>query len=106
MKLAIAQLISRSTLTILGALLLGGFTAGAFPVITNIVETGGFNEATDTVTAKWTGVTFTNGIINEPVPGRPAGAPYTVGVFDNWAPSYVDRNHRWTNATPTLLIPS
>ena len=106
MKLAIVQLLSRSTITILGALVLSSVTASAFPIITNIVETGGFNEATDTVTAKWTGVTFTNGIANEPVPGRPAGAPYTVGVFDNWAPSYVDRNHRWTNATPTLLIPS
>ena len=29
----------------------------ALPVITNVVETGGDNEATDTITAKWTGTT-------------------------------------------------
>jgi len=42
--------------------------ASAFPVITNVVETGGDNKATDTVTAKWTGVRFVGGIVNEPVP--------------------------------------
>ncbi|MCX8155867.1 MAG: immunoglobulin domain-containing protein [Verrucomicrobiae bacterium] len=61
----------------------------AFPNITNVVETGGDNEPTDTVTAKWTGVTFTNG-----VPGEFLD-PYTVPLFDNGVPAYVDRTHTW-----------
>src|SRR5262245_2394302 len=72
-------------------------TAGAFPIITNVVETGGDNEATDTVPAKWTGVTWVGGIANEPVPGLAAGASYTAGLFGNHAPAMVDRNHRYTN---------
>jgi hypothetical protein len=80
--------------------------AHGFPIITNVVETGGDNEATDTVPAKWTGVTFVNGVANEPLPNTPADAPYTVGVFDNHAPAMVDRNHRWTNASATVLLPS
>ena len=35
-------------------------------VIVNVVETGGDNEATDTITAKWTGATFNTTIANEP----------------------------------------
>jgi len=71
----------------------------AFPVITNVVETGGENQSGDTVTAKWTGVTWTDHAANEPVNGLAAGAPYTVGLFGNWAPGFVDRNHRYTNAS-------
>jgi hypothetical protein len=77
----------------------------ANPVITGVVETGGDNEATDTVPAKWTGVTYVGGIANEPVPGLAAGAPYTVGLFREHAPCYVDRNHRYTNSTGTTTIP-
>ncbi len=77
----------------------------AFPIITDVVETGGDNEDTDTVTAKWTGVTFTNGVANEPIPGTPADAPYTVGLFTNLAPAFVDRDHAYTGATPDLPIP-
>ena len=36
----------------------------AFPVITNVVETGGENQSGDTVTAKWTGVTWTENLVN------------------------------------------
>jgi hypothetical protein len=44
------------------------------------------------------------------VPGLAAGDPYTVGLFGNWSPAFVDRNHRYTNATaagvaPEVLIP-
>ena len=81
-------------------------TASAFPIITNIVETGGDNEATDTVTAKWTGVTYVGGVANEPVNGLAAGASYTVGLFGNHAPCMVDRNHRYTNASDTAQIPA
>lgn len=105
MKSSIAQLTSRSTLALCAALLWSSLAASAFPIITNVVETGGFNEATDTVTAKWTGVTFVNGVANEPLPNTPADAPYTVGLFGNYAPCFVDRNHRWTNAAGILLPP-
>jgi hypothetical protein len=75
-------------------------------LIVNVVETGGDNEATDTVPAKWTGVSFVGGVVNEPVPGLAAGASYTVGTFGNHAPCFVDRNHRYTNASDTLPIPT
>src|SRR4030095_10019373 len=84
--------------------LISALSAGAFPVVTNVVETGGDNEATATIPAKWTGTTFVTGIANEPVPGKAANDPYTAPVFGNWAPSYVDRNHRWTNASDTVLL--
>lgn len=77
----------------------------ALPLITNVVETGGDNEATDTVPAKWTGVTFVNGVANEPVNGTAADAPYTVGLFGEDVPMFVDRNHQWNGATTTLPIP-
>src|SRR6185295_10591226 len=78
-------------------LIAGTLSTCAFPVITNVVEMGGDNEATDTVPAKWTGVTYVGGIANEPVPGLAAGASYTVGLFGKHAPGFVDRNHRYTN---------
>ena len=91
--------------SLFAGLLISGLTAHAFPVVTNVVETGGDNEATDTITAKWTGTTFVTGIANEPVPGKAANDPYTAPVFGNWAPCFVDRNHRWTNASATVQLP-
>jgi fibronectin type 3 domain-containing protein len=82
-----------------------GVAAQAFPIITNVVETGGDNEATDTIVAQWTGTTFVTGIAGEPVPGKGATDPYTAPVFGNHAPAYVDRNHRWTNASATVQLP-
>ena len=38
--------------------------ARAFPIITNVIETGGDNEATDTIVAKWTGVTYNTTILD------------------------------------------
>jgi hypothetical protein len=77
----------------------GLITAPAFAQnITNVVETNGDNEATDTITAKWTGQTFPITVANEPVPGATiGGTPYTVGTFGNLAPTFVDRNHRMSN---------
>ena len=43
--------------------------AQAGSIITNVVEMGGDNEATDTIAAQWTGTTFTVSVDNEPVPG-------------------------------------
>jgi hypothetical protein len=77
--------------------------------ITNVVETGGDNEATDTITAKWTGQTFPVSVANEPIPGATVGQNYTVGTFGNLAPAYVDRNHRYAHhsvqTTGTLPTP-
>jgi fibronectin type 3 domain-containing protein len=84
---------------------LGIRPAAAFPVITNVVETGGDNDPDDTVPAKWTGVTWSNHQANEPIPGLPAGQPYTVGLFRVCAPAYVDRNHAYTNAAGTVPMP-
>ncbi len=97
----------KSSLSVLAALSFClAETSLAHPIITDVVETGGDNEATDTVTAKWTGVTFVNGVAGEPIPGSGAGDSYTVGLFGNGAPSYVDRNHHYTNASGTVLIPA
>ena len=65
--------------------------------IVNVVETGGDNEPTDTITAKWTGQTFPVSVAGEPTPSSTIGQTYTVGPFGNLAPSYVDRNHRYIN---------
>ncbi len=48
----------RRTAAMLCGLALAAQTASAYPILTNVVETGGDNEATDTITAKWTGVTW------------------------------------------------
>lgn len=69
------------------------------PLIVNVVETGGDEEATDTVTAKWTGVTFSNGVANEFL------EPFTVPVFGEDVPAFVDRAHQWNGATAALPIP-
>ena len=68
-------------------------------MITNVVETGGDNEATDTITAKWSGVSWTVGVAGEPVPGAAVGDTYTAGTFGNSAPAFVDR------LTAILTIP-
>src|SRR5687767_4742637 len=86
---------------ILSAAVLGIPSVQAFPIITNIVETGGDAEATDTIPAEYTGRTFVNGVANEPIAGKAADAPYIVGVFQEDAPMFVDRNHQWNGATTT-----
>ncbi len=90
----------------LAAALGAAISLAAAPLILDVVETGGDNEATDTVAAKWTGQTFVNGIANEPLPNTPADAPFTVGFFQEAAPTFVDRNHRYTQASTTLPLPS
>jgi hypothetical protein len=75
-------------------------------LITKVAETGGDNEPTDTITAKWTGQTFPVSVANEPILGAVIGSNYTVGSFGNGAPAFVDRTHVYTNASPTVLIPS
>ncbi|MCI0539138.1 MAG: hypothetical protein L0Z50_28350, partial [Verrucomicrobiales bacterium] len=77
----------------------------AVPLITNVVESNGDDEATDTISAKWTGVTFQNGVANEPVAGKAADADYTVGFFQEETPMFVDRNHQWNGATTALPLP-
>jgi hypothetical protein len=74
--------------------------ATAFPIITNVIETGGDNEATDTVPAKWTGVKFSNGIAGEFLDS------FTVPFFGEDVPAYVDRTHQWNGATLDLPLPS
>jgi subtilisin-like proprotein convertase family protein len=74
--------------------------------IASVVETGGDNEATDTITAKWTGASFLTGIANEPLNNTPTNTLFTVGFFVEEAPCYVDRNHQWNGATTNLAIPA
>ncbi len=73
--------------------------------IVSVVETGGDNEPTDTITAKWTGETFDTTIENEPVVG-PVGTPYTVGAFISGATAFVDRNHAYVNDPAGISIPT
>jgi len=76
-------------------------------LITKVVETGGDNEATDTIVAKWSGQTWAVTIANEPVPGAVVGTPYTAGKFGHYAPCYVDRAHRYADdPTNNDLIPA
>lgn len=98
--------ILRTTLACLMALTLGTLPTLAFPLITNVVETGGDNEATDTITAKWTGVVWNTTVGNEPTLNTPIGTPFLVPAFGNGAPTFVDRAHRYTNASGTVTIPS
>ncbi len=91
---------------ILSTVVLGIPSLHALPIITNVAETGGDAEATDTIPAEYSGRTFVNGVANEPVAGKAADAPYTVGLFGEEAPMFVDRNHQWNGATTTLPIPS
>ena len=78
--------------------------ARALPVITDVVETGGDNEATDTITAKWTGVTWNRTVANEPTSGA-VGTAFTCGTLKEDAPCYVDRNHQYNGASSSLPIP-
>jgi hypothetical protein len=72
-----------------------------------VVETGGDNEATDTIAAQWTGQTFAVTQANEPFPGAVVGQNFTVGTFQSTAPALVDRNHRYLDdITNNVLIPS
>ena len=80
--------------------------AGAAPLITSVVETGGDNEATDTIAAKWTGVTFPVSVADEPFLGAVVGGSYVVGSFGNYSPTFVDRRHRYTHASDTVVIPN
>jgi hypothetical protein len=77
----------------------------ATAAITNVVETGGDNEATDTITAKWTGQSWPVTVAGEPILTAAVGTPYMAGVFDHLAPAFVDRAHRYSNA-PDLPIPA
>jgi hypothetical protein len=87
------------------AVILGSTKAIAFPIITNVVEINGDNEATDTIVAQWTGVTWNTTIANEPTLNTPVGTPFTVPTFSNTVPTFVDRNHRYSDASATLPIP-
>src|SRR5262245_4803662 len=95
-------------LFLLLAAVVGMFTQSGWttPIITSVVETGGDNEATDTITAKWTGTTFPVSIANEPVPGLVVGNTYTVGKFAPLAPALVDRNHRYYPPSATVGVPA
>ncbi|MBM3878750.1 MAG: hypothetical protein FJ387_03385 [Verrucomicrobia bacterium] len=88
------------------ALLLGSSTVLGLPLITDVVETGGDNEPTDTILAKWTGITWNTTVANEPTPNTPVGTPFTVPTFGEDVPAYVDRNHQWNGATATLPLPA
>jgi hypothetical protein len=76
--------------------------------IINVAETGGDNEATDTITAKWTGVTFNRTVANEPNTGA-IDTPFTVPTFATGVnaatPTFVDRNHQYLT-DPAFAIPS
>lgn len=90
----------------LAAVVLAGHTAGAFPILTNVVEFYGDNEPTDTIVARWTGVTWLTTVANEPTLNTPVGTPFTVPVFGEDVPAYVDRAHEWNGATVNLPIPN
>lgn len=79
-------------------------TALAIPIITDVVETGGDNEATDTITAKWTGLTWDRTVANEPTAGD-LGTPFTMGLFAEDVPCFVDRNHQWNGISAEMPIP-
>lgn len=69
-------------------------------IISAVVETGGDGEETDTVTAKWTGNTFSNGVAGEFLD------PFTVPHFGEDVPAFVDRTHQWNGASPTVPLPA
>jgi uncharacterized repeat protein (TIGR01451 family) len=75
-------------------------------ILTNVVETGGDNEATDTITAKWTGVTWNTTIANEPTLNTPVGTPFTVPAFGEDVPAMVDRAHQWNGISAAKPIPN
>jgi hypothetical protein len=71
--------------------------------ILNVVETGGDDEATDTIQAKWTGQTWNVTIGGEPIPAAVVGEPYTAIPFGSEAPAFVDRNHRYFDDAGNIL---
>ncbi|MFM7099567.1 MAG: PEP-CTERM sorting domain-containing protein [Verrucomicrobiota bacterium] len=84
-----------------------GLTAGMQAQnLLNVLETGGDNEPTDTITAKWTGQTFPISVNNEPFPGAVIGNTYTVGTFGSGAPAFVDRNHRFLSDPAGIAVPA
>lgn len=99
------------------ALCLGALPANA-AIISNVVETGGDNEATDTITAKWTGQTFNVSVAGEPVLGAVVGTAFLVPTFGTGVggatPAMVDRAHRYLSSpgsadavgSPVLPVPS
>lgn len=70
-------------------------------VITSVVETGGDAEPTDTIVAQWTGQVIPVSVANEPVPGAAVGGSYNVTPFQDLAPAYVDRAHRYSTTDVT-----
>ena len=88
----------RSTLAGLALLSVGLMASiSKAAVFSNVVETGGDNEPTDTITAKWTGQTFPVSIAGEPILGAVVGSNFSVPAFGNNVPSFVDRAHRYMN---------
>ncbi|MBI4663752.1 MAG: hypothetical protein HY735_33540 [Verrucomicrobia bacterium] len=100
MKLKYGIFIPTRTLLCAALTALSSFSLHTLPIITNVIETGGDGEATDTITAKWTGVSFSNGIAGEFL------TPYTVPRFGEDVPAYVDRLHQWNGATAALPLPN
>lgn len=76
---------------------LGLAVSSGAAIITSVVETGGDNEASDTISARYTGQTWNVTVANEPVAGAVVGSPYTVGAFGHLAPAFVDRGHAYAN---------
>jgi hypothetical protein len=93
----------RSCLT-LTVILATAVTAGA-QTITSVVETGGDNEPTDTIAATWTGQTFEITVGGEPMLESIVGETFTVGLFSDFAPAFVDRNHRYINSSSATNPP-
>jgi hypothetical protein len=81
-----------------------GVAGGA--AITSVAETGGDNEATDTVPAKWTGQTWVSGIANEPVNGLRTNDSFTARLFGHEVPAYVDRNHQFEGSATNVALPT
>lgn len=86
---------SRWMIVALGVIVAAQVASGQ--LILNVVETGGDNEPTDTIVAQWTGRTFPVSMANEPVPGAVVGDSYTVPLFGNLVPAFVDRAHRYSD---------
>lgn len=76
-------------------------------LISGVVETGGDNEATDTILAQWTGQTYAITVANEPFSGAIVGDSFTVPAFGSTAPTFVDRMHRYyDDLANSLPIPA
>jgi len=73
--------------------------------IVSVVETGGDNEATDTIPAKWSGQTWQVTVAAEPLLDSVVGANYTAGLFADLSPAFVDRAHRYMSDA-ALPIPA